>query len=186
MQMMSFKSSEWDQNNDESKVVVADIFPECVCVCTTEWKDNPAAQRRPQYPEGHSDRRPHWRQHRGGCRPQARRCHHIIRCVRAQHSHASPPDVYAHTRKLMRGQSLSAFSSGPQSPPTPLSPSQVKDSCSKYNWDPSVYNNELPVRCRNTSGVLYKTRLGSGEQHLPNHKTQNRTLLLTTLPVACG
>ncbi|MEQ2208943.1 Deformed epidermal autoregulatory factor 1, partial [Xenoophorus captivus] len=37
-----------------------------------------------------------------------------------------------------------------------------KDSCSKYNWDPSVYNNELPVRCRNTSGVLYKNRLGSG------------------------
>ncbi|TNN00244.1 hypothetical protein fugu_011490 [Takifugu bimaculatus] len=38
----------------------------------------------------------------------------------------------------------------------------VKDSCSKYNWDPSVYNNELPVRCRNASGVLYKSRLGSG------------------------
>ncbi|XP_026168270.1 deformed epidermal autoregulatory factor 1 homolog isoform X2 [Mastacembelus armatus] len=51
---------------------------------------------------------------------------------------------------------------GPQTPPTPLTPPQDKDSCSKYNWDPSVYNNELPVRCRNTSGVLYKTRLGSG------------------------
>uniref|UniRef100_H3C287 DEAF1 transcription factor n=1 Tax=Tetraodon nigroviridis TaxID=99883 RepID=H3C287_TETNG len=53
-------------------------------------------------------------------------------------------------------------SPGPQTPPTPLSPPQVKESCSKYNWDPSVYNNELPVRCRNTSGVLYKNRLGSG------------------------
>ncbi|XP_029289273.1 deformed epidermal autoregulatory factor 1 homolog [Cottoperca gobio] len=52
--------------------------------------------------------------------------------------------------------------SGPQTPPTPLTPPQDKDSCSKYNWDPSVYNSELPVRCRNTSGVLYKTRLGSG------------------------
>lgn len=72
----------------------------------------------------------------------------------------------------MWGQSLLAFSSGPQTPPTPLSPSQVKDS--KYNWDPSVYNNELPVRCRNTSGVLYKNRLGSGEQFLvPLKPVQN-------------
>lgn len=55
--------------------------------------------------------------------------------------------------------------SGPQTPPTPISPPQDKDSCSKYNWDPSVYNNELPIRCRNTSGVLYKNRLGSGDQH---------------------
>lgn len=57
------------------------------------------------------------------------------------------------------------YLSGPQTPPTPLSPPQDKDSCSKYNWDPSVYNNELPIRCRNTSGVLYKNRLGSGDQH---------------------
>ncbi|XP_011605884.1 deformed epidermal autoregulatory factor 1 homolog isoform X1 [Takifugu rubripes] len=53
-------------------------------------------------------------------------------------------------------------SPGPQTPPTSLGAPQVKDSCSKYNWDPSVYNNELPVRCRNASGVLYKSRLGSG------------------------
>ncbi|XP_029991793.1 deformed epidermal autoregulatory factor 1 homolog isoform X2 [Sphaeramia orbicularis] len=52
--------------------------------------------------------------------------------------------------------------SGSQTPPTPLTPPQDKDSCSKYNWDPSVYNNELPVRCRDTSGILYKNRLGSG------------------------
>lgn len=42
-----------------------------------------------------------------------------------------------------------------------MNPGQEKDG-SKYNWDPSVYNNELPVRCRNTSGMLYKNRLGSG------------------------
>ncbi|XP_070763904.1 deformed epidermal autoregulatory factor 1 homolog [Enoplosus armatus] len=59
-------------------------------------------------------------------------------------------------------KSAAAIASGPQTPPTPLTPPQDKDSCSKYNWDPSVYNNELPVRCRNTSGVLYKNRLGSG------------------------
>ncbi|XP_067349479.1 deformed epidermal autoregulatory factor 1 homolog isoform X2 [Channa argus] len=59
-------------------------------------------------------------------------------------------------------KSASPIGAGPQTPPTPLTPPQDKDSCSKYNWDPSVYNNELPVRCRNTSGVLYKSRLGSG------------------------
>uniref|UniRef100_A0A3Q0RHV2 Deformed epidermal autoregulatory factor 1 homolog n=1 Tax=Amphilophus citrinellus TaxID=61819 RepID=A0A3Q0RHV2_AMPCI len=59
-------------------------------------------------------------------------------------------------------KSAATITSGPQTPPTPLTPPQDKDSCSKYNWDPSVYNNELPVRCRNTSGVLYKSRLGSG------------------------
>ncbi|KAM4619209.1 deformed epidermal autoregulatory factor 1 homolog [Polymixia lowei] len=55
-----------------------------------------------------------------------------------------------------------AIASGPQTPSTPLTPGHEKDTCSKYNWDPSVYNNELPVRCRNTSGILYKNRLGSG------------------------
>lgn len=50
---------------------------------------------------------------------------------------------------------------GPQTPSTPLTPSHEKD-VSKYNWDPSVYDNELPVRCRNSSGILYKNRLGSG------------------------
>ncbi|XP_005859318.1 PREDICTED: deformed epidermal autoregulatory factor 1 homolog [Myotis brandtii] len=50
---------------------------------------------------------------------------------------------------------------GPQSPPTPLAPGQEKGG-SKYNWDPSVYDSELPVRCRNISGTLYKNRLGSG------------------------
>lgn len=49
-----------------------------------------------------------------------------------------------------------------QTPSTPLSPSHDKPSGSKYNWEPSVYNNELPVRCRETSGILYKNRLGSG------------------------
>ncbi|XP_032660144.1 deformed epidermal autoregulatory factor 1 homolog isoform X3 [Chelonoidis abingdonii] len=50
---------------------------------------------------------------------------------------------------------------GSQSPPTPLTPGQEKNG-TKYNWDPSVYDSELPVRCRNISGILYKNRLGSG------------------------
>ena len=53
------------------------------------------------------------------------------------------------------------FAQGPQSPPTPLAPGQEKGG-TKYNWDPSVYDSELPVRCRNISGTLYKSRLGSG------------------------
>lgn len=55
-----------------------------------------------------------------------------------------------------------AMTSGPQTPSTPLTPGQDKRGCSKYSWDPSVYNNDLPVRCRNTSGILRKNRLGSG------------------------
>ncbi|CAL8360359.1 unnamed protein product [Lota lota] len=43
-----------------------------------------------------------------------------------------------------------------------LAVASEKDGGSKYNWDPSVFNNQLPVRCRNTSGVLHKNRLGSG------------------------
>ncbi|KAE8296636.1 Deformed epidermal autoregulatory factor 1-like protein [Larimichthys crocea] len=59
-------------------------------------------------------------------------------------------------------KSAATIASGPQTPTTPLTPPEDKEHCSKYNWDPSVYNNELPVRCRNSSGVLYKNRLGSG------------------------
>ncbi|XP_077373861.1 deformed epidermal autoregulatory factor 1 homolog [Festucalex cinctus] len=59
-------------------------------------------------------------------------------------------------------KSTAAITSGLVTPPTPLTPPQDKEPASKYNWDPSVYNNELPVRCRNSSGVLYKNRLGSG------------------------
>ncbi|KAL2093418.1 hypothetical protein ACEWY4_010730 [Coilia grayii] len=57
--------------------------------------------------------------------------------------------------------SASPITAGPPTPSTPMSAGHDKDG-SKYNWDPSVYDNELPVRCRNTSGILYKNRLGSG------------------------
>ncbi|XP_020384337.1 deformed epidermal autoregulatory factor 1 homolog [Rhincodon typus] len=50
---------------------------------------------------------------------------------------------------------------GPQIASTPLTPGPDKEG-TKYNWDPSVYENELPVRCRNTSGILFKNKLGSG------------------------
>ncbi|XP_077629527.1 deformed epidermal autoregulatory factor 1 homolog [Crocuta crocuta] len=50
---------------------------------------------------------------------------------------------------------------GPQCPPTPAAPGQERGG-TKYNWDPSVYDSELPVRCRNISGTLFKSRLGSG------------------------
>ncbi|KAK1789678.1 hypothetical protein P4O66_015579, partial [Electrophorus voltai] len=61
---------------------------------------------------------------------------------------------------------------GSQTPSTPLTASHDKD-VSKYNWDPSVYDNELPVRCRNTSGILYKNRLGSGGKgHCVKHNNK--------------
>uniref|UniRef100_H3B2K9 Deformed epidermal autoregulatory factor 1 homolog n=1 Tax=Latimeria chalumnae TaxID=7897 RepID=H3B2K9_LATCH len=50
---------------------------------------------------------------------------------------------------------------GPPTSSTRLTPGPDKEG-TKYNWDPSVYDNELPIRCRNTSGILYKNRLGSG------------------------
>ncbi|XP_073745896.1 deformed epidermal autoregulatory factor 1 homolog isoform X3 [Callorhinus ursinus] len=50
---------------------------------------------------------------------------------------------------------------GPQCPPSPAAPGQERGG-TKYNWDPSVYDSELPVRCRNISGTLFKSRLGSG------------------------
>ncbi|XP_070621710.1 deformed epidermal autoregulatory factor 1 homolog isoform X4 [Erythrolamprus reginae] len=53
------------------------------------------------------------------------------------------------------------LTTGSQSPSTQLTSGQEKGG-TKYNWDPSVYDNELPVRCRNISGILYKNRLGSG------------------------
>ncbi|XP_054724498.1 deformed epidermal autoregulatory factor 1 homolog isoform X2 [Uloborus diversus] len=33
-----------------------------------------------------------------------------------------------------------------------------------FNWDPSVYNNVLPVRCKNVRGELHKSRFGSGRR----------------------
>lgn len=50
---------------------------------------------------------------------------------------------------------------GPQCPASPAAPGQDRGG-TKYNWDPSVYDSELPVRCRNISGTLFKSRLGSG------------------------
>ena len=80
------------------------------------------------------------------------------------------PPVGAWLRSLYSLESSSALGvchcsmlswPGPQSPPTPLAPGQEKAG-SRYNWDPSAYDSELPVRCRNVSGTLYKSRLGSG------------------------
>ncbi|CAL9696502.1 unnamed protein product [Knipowitschia caucasica] len=62
---------------------------------------------------------------------------------------------------LKSSAAITSVCSSAQTSSTPLS-SHDKPSGSKYNWDPSVYNNELPVRCRETSGILYKNRLGSG------------------------
>ncbi|KFP44556.1 Deformed epidermal autoregulatory factor 1, partial [Chlamydotis macqueenii] len=83
---------------------------------------------------------------------------------------------------------------GPQSPPTPLTSVQEKTG-TKYNWDPSVYENELPVRCRNISGILYKNRLGSGGRgrcikqgdnwYSPTDKDGKRSIRYAGRPLQC-
>ncbi|KAM4018541.1 deformed epidermal autoregulatory factor 1 homolog isoform 2-T2 [Anomaloglossus baeobatrachus] len=51
----------------------------------------------------------------------------------------------------------------PGSDGSPTSPSAgAEKDGTRYSWDSSAYDNELPVRCRNISGLLYKNRLGSG------------------------
>lgn len=87
------------------------------------------------------------------------RCPHWTKLLKSKYKNLNLTGGEAHHSLTL----ICVCPSGPQTPPTPLTPPQDKDSCSKYNWDPSVYNNELPVRCRNTSGVLYKNRLGSGD-----------------------
>uniref|UniRef100_UPI00358EB469 deformed epidermal autoregulatory factor 1 homolog isoform X2 n=1 Tax=Myxine glutinosa TaxID=7769 RepID=UPI00358EB469 len=47
-------------------------------------------------------------------------------------------------------------------PPIQTLTCSITKESSKYQWDQSAYENELPVRCRNTSGILSKSRIGSG------------------------
>ncbi|KAH3729480.1 deformed epidermal autoregulatory factor 1 homolog [Dreissena polymorpha] len=49
----------------------------------------------------------------------------------------------------------------PLPPPTPATPLS-KERGFKYNWDESVDDDILPVRCKNTSGELHKAKFGSG------------------------
>jgi hypothetical protein len=49
----------------------------------------------------------------------------------------------------------------PLPPPTPATPLS-KEKGFKYTWDPSVHLLILPVRCKNTSGELFKDKFGSG------------------------
>lgn len=37
-------------------------------------------------------------------------------------------------------------------------------SISKYQWDESVYDDVLPVRCKNKNGELHKNKFGSGKK----------------------
>ncbi|XP_025097839.1 deformed epidermal autoregulatory factor 1 homolog isoform X2 [Pomacea canaliculata] len=49
----------------------------------------------------------------------------------------------------------------PLPPPTPATPLS-KEKGFKYNWDDSVHQSVLPVRCKTTNGELYKAKFGSG------------------------
>ncbi|XP_066264841.1 deformed epidermal autoregulatory factor 1 homolog isoform X3 [Branchiostoma lanceolatum] len=51
----------------------------------------------------------------------------------------------------------------PLTPATPATPSDGRPSSFfRYTWDDTINLPVLPVRCRNTSGELYKSKLGSG------------------------
>jgi len=49
----------------------------------------------------------------------------------------------------------------PLPPPTPATP-MSREKGLKYQWDDSVQGDMLPVRCKNTSGELFKSKFGSG------------------------
>ncbi|XP_040184560.1 deformed epidermal autoregulatory factor 1 homolog isoform X2 [Rana temporaria] len=70
--------------------------------------------------------------------------------------------IVVHTDgSIMETQNIKVPTSGSERSPSSQSPGPDKDD-TKYTWDQSAYDNELPVRCRNISGILYKNRLGSG------------------------
>ncbi|XP_005092025.1 deformed epidermal autoregulatory factor 1 homolog [Aplysia californica] len=49
----------------------------------------------------------------------------------------------------------------PLPPPTPATPLS-KEKGFRYQWDDSVHNDILPVRCKHTNGELHKSKFGSG------------------------
>ena len=49
----------------------------------------------------------------------------------------------------------------PLPPPTPATPLS-REKGLKYQWDESINEISLPVRCKNTSGELVKSKFGSG------------------------
>lgn len=49
----------------------------------------------------------------------------------------------------------------PLPPPTPSTP-MSREKGLRYQWDESVQQEVLPVRCKNTNGELYKSKFGSG------------------------
>ena len=50
----------------------------------------------------------------------------------------------------------------PLPPPTPSTPLS-KERGFRYQWDASAFEDVVPVRCKNTSGEMHKSRFGSGK-----------------------
>lgn len=62
------------------------------------------------------------------------------------------------------GQSGLKTPNSPLPPPTPATPlSKAKGF--RYQWDSSVHDEILPVRCKNTNGELHKCKFGSGKEN---------------------
>ncbi|XP_072165634.1 deformed epidermal autoregulatory factor 1 homolog [Diadema setosum] len=59
-------------------------------------------------------------------------------------------------------QQEAALVDGLKTPATPCTPSSPSGEKRHYTWDDTVHSDVLPVRCRNTSAELFKSKLGSG------------------------
>eukprot|EP00058_Branchiostoma_floridae_P008332 XP_002593820.1 hypothetical protein BRAFLDRAFT_75720 [Branchiostoma floridae] len=63
---------------------------------------------------------------------------------------------------VVQDSSLDSGLKTPATPLTPATPATPSDGRPRYTWDDTINLPVLPVRCRNTSGELYKSKLGSG------------------------
>ena len=59
----------------------------------------------------------------------------------------------------------------PISPTTPIPPLPPATQLSRdrdfvYQWDDSVHTSYIPVRCKNSNGILFKNKFGSGELYV--------------------
>lgn len=65
----------------------------------------------------------------------------------------------------------------PLPPPTPATP-MSREKGLRYQWDESVDQEILPVRCKNTNGELFKSKFGSGESSLLFTSLEIKVLLV--------
>ena len=73
-----------------------------------------------------------------------------------------------HDQTLSVGDPECSLKGEPQTPlppPTPSTPLS-KERGFRYQWDASAFEDVVPVRCKNTSGEMHKSKFGSGNSNL--------------------